>query len=168
MQLLEAEMKKLQASTKEATIKFDENLTKLFEKKLKCEITINQVIQSTHTCRACMSHRDSFITLVTKTVDIKVASFCFLSLIFPAQDEWFPPLTAVSSLRLVYEPYLVYVTSLKKSCLMLFFIYFTGRAQDDLSYLFSNRRRRDEKSRAGAQAQAWKGVGIQGQETLIQ
>ncbi|XP_023282389.1 cilia- and flagella-associated protein 43 [Seriola lalandi dorsalis] len=39
---LETEMKKLQASTKDATIKFDESLTKLFEKKVKYEMAIHQ------------------------------------------------------------------------------------------------------------------------------
>lgn len=40
--LIENEMKKLQLATKEATEKFDETLTKLFEKKVKCEMAINQ------------------------------------------------------------------------------------------------------------------------------
>ncbi|KAK5854131.1 hypothetical protein PBY51_015227 [Eleginops maclovinus] len=40
--LVETEMKKLQASTKEATDRFDETLTKLFEKKVKCEMAIYQ------------------------------------------------------------------------------------------------------------------------------
>ncbi|KAF3841998.1 hypothetical protein F7725_023949, partial [Dissostichus mawsoni] len=39
---LETEMKKLQASNKEATERFDETLTKLFEKKVKCEMAIYQ------------------------------------------------------------------------------------------------------------------------------
>lgn len=39
-------MKKLQLATKEATEKFDETLTKLFEKKVKCEMAINQVRQT--------------------------------------------------------------------------------------------------------------------------
>ncbi|KAK2921789.1 hypothetical protein Q8A73_001274 [Channa argus] len=40
--LLETEMKKLQAATRDATARFDETLTKLFEKKVKCEMTIYQ------------------------------------------------------------------------------------------------------------------------------
>ncbi|XP_040905777.1 cilia- and flagella-associated protein 43 [Toxotes jaculatrix] len=40
--LLETEMKKMQASTKDATERFDETLTKLFEKKVKCEMAIYQ------------------------------------------------------------------------------------------------------------------------------
>ncbi|XP_041802985.1 cilia- and flagella-associated protein 43 [Chelmon rostratus] len=39
---LETEMKRLQASTKDATEKFDETLTKLFKKKVKCEMAIYQ------------------------------------------------------------------------------------------------------------------------------
>ncbi|XP_035519235.1 cilia- and flagella-associated protein 43 [Morone saxatilis] len=39
---LETEMKKLLAATKDATVKVDETLTKLFEKKVKCEMTIYQ------------------------------------------------------------------------------------------------------------------------------
>ncbi|XP_047190800.1 cilia- and flagella-associated protein 43 isoform X1 [Scophthalmus maximus] len=40
--LRETEMKRLQVSTKDATKGFDETLTKLFEKKVKCEMTIYQ------------------------------------------------------------------------------------------------------------------------------
>ncbi|XP_018552334.1 LOW QUALITY PROTEIN: cilia- and flagella-associated protein 43 [Lates calcarifer] len=40
--LLETEMKKLQASTKDATERFDETLIKLFEKKVKCEMATYQ------------------------------------------------------------------------------------------------------------------------------
>ncbi|XP_039994475.1 cilia- and flagella-associated protein 43 [Xiphias gladius] len=40
--VLETEMKKLQASTKDETERFDENLAKLFEKKVKCEMAICQ------------------------------------------------------------------------------------------------------------------------------
>ncbi|XP_029377676.1 cilia- and flagella-associated protein 43 [Echeneis naucrates] len=40
--LLETEIKKLQASTKDGTMRFDETLRKLFEKKLKYEMAINQ------------------------------------------------------------------------------------------------------------------------------
>ncbi|XP_037639094.1 cilia- and flagella-associated protein 43 isoform X1 [Sebastes umbrosus] len=40
--LMETEMKKLQAATRDATKKFDESLTKLFEKKMKCEMAICQ------------------------------------------------------------------------------------------------------------------------------
>ncbi|XP_071336498.1 cilia- and flagella-associated protein 43 isoform X2 [Trachinotus anak] len=40
--LLETEVKKLQASTKDATTRFDETLTKLIEKKIKCEMAIHQ------------------------------------------------------------------------------------------------------------------------------
>ncbi|XP_069620079.1 cilia- and flagella-associated protein 43 [Ranitomeya imitator] len=40
--ILEAEMKKIQASIMETTLTFDEILTKLFEKKVKCEMVINQ------------------------------------------------------------------------------------------------------------------------------
>lgn len=36
-------MKKLQATTKAATEKFDESFKRLFEKKLKCEMSIYQV-----------------------------------------------------------------------------------------------------------------------------
>ncbi|XP_030297865.1 cilia- and flagella-associated protein 43 isoform X2 [Sparus aurata] len=39
---LECEMKNLQASTREATQRFDETLRKLFEKKVKCEMAIYQ------------------------------------------------------------------------------------------------------------------------------
>ncbi|XP_028458704.1 cilia- and flagella-associated protein 43 isoform X2 [Perca flavescens] len=39
---METEMKKLQASTRDATERFDETLTKLFEKKVKCEMAIYQ------------------------------------------------------------------------------------------------------------------------------
>ncbi|XP_049456039.1 cilia- and flagella-associated protein 43 isoform X1 [Epinephelus fuscoguttatus] len=39
---LENEMKKLQASNRDATKKLDDTLTKLFEKKMKCEMTIYQ------------------------------------------------------------------------------------------------------------------------------
>ncbi|KAM4036639.1 cilia- and flagella-associated protein 43 [Anomaloglossus baeobatrachus] len=40
--LLEAEMKKIQASIMETTLAFDEILTRLFEKKVKCEMVIYQ------------------------------------------------------------------------------------------------------------------------------
>ncbi|XP_069394770.1 cilia- and flagella-associated protein 43 isoform X2 [Paralichthys olivaceus] len=40
--LLETEMKKLQASTRDATKRFDETLTKLFEKKIKCDMAVYQ------------------------------------------------------------------------------------------------------------------------------
>lgn len=40
--VMETEMKKLQSATKEATEKFDEMLTKLCDKKVKCEMAINQ------------------------------------------------------------------------------------------------------------------------------
>ncbi|XP_058508068.1 cilia- and flagella-associated protein 43 isoform X2 [Solea solea] len=40
--LLETEMKKLQASNREATERFDETLTKLYKKKFKCEMAIYQ------------------------------------------------------------------------------------------------------------------------------
>nr|XP_020456113.1 cilia- and flagella-associated protein 43 [Monopterus albus] len=40
--LLEPEMKRLLVSTRSATEKFDDILTKLFEKKMKCEIAISQ------------------------------------------------------------------------------------------------------------------------------
>ncbi|XP_073422213.1 cilia- and flagella-associated protein 43 isoform X2 [Dendrobates tinctorius] len=40
--ILEAEMKKIQASITETTLTFDEILTKLFEKKVKCEMVIYQ------------------------------------------------------------------------------------------------------------------------------
>ncbi|XP_056147897.1 cilia- and flagella-associated protein 43 [Lampris incognitus] len=40
--MLETEMKKLQASIKEATERFDETLTKLFERKVKSEMAIHQ------------------------------------------------------------------------------------------------------------------------------
>ena len=43
-------MKKLQASSKDATERFDETLKKLFEKKIKCEMAIYQVSQHTHAC----------------------------------------------------------------------------------------------------------------------
>ncbi|XP_068577145.1 cilia- and flagella-associated protein 43 [Cebidichthys violaceus] len=39
---METEMKKLQASKRDATERFDETLTKLFEKKVKCEMAIYQ------------------------------------------------------------------------------------------------------------------------------
>ncbi|KAA8583707.1 hypothetical protein FQN60_014915 [Etheostoma spectabile] len=39
---METEIKKLQASTRDATERFDETLTKLFEKKVKCEMAIYQ------------------------------------------------------------------------------------------------------------------------------
>ncbi|XP_054455755.1 cilia- and flagella-associated protein 43 [Anoplopoma fimbria] len=39
---METEMKKLQASNREAAERFDETLTKLFEKKVKCEMAIYQ------------------------------------------------------------------------------------------------------------------------------
>lgn len=38
-------MKKLQATTKDSTERFDETLIKLFEKKLKCKMAIYQVSQ---------------------------------------------------------------------------------------------------------------------------
>lgn len=41
-------MKKLQVATKDATERFDETLTKLFEKKVRCEMAIYQVSQHTH------------------------------------------------------------------------------------------------------------------------
>lgn len=44
--------------------------------------------------------------------------------------------------------------------------YFTGRAQDYLSCLFSPNRRGDEESRGGPQAQTWKDGGTQGQTHL--
>ncbi|XP_069827504.1 cilia- and flagella-associated protein 43 isoform X2 [Dendropsophus ebraccatus] len=40
--ILEAEMKKIQASIIETTVAFDETLTRLFEKKVKCEMVIYQ------------------------------------------------------------------------------------------------------------------------------
>ncbi|KAK2824393.1 hypothetical protein Q5P01_021568 [Channa striata] len=40
--LLETELKKLQAATRDATERFDETLTRLFEKKVKCEMAIYQ------------------------------------------------------------------------------------------------------------------------------
>ncbi|XP_059215696.1 cilia- and flagella-associated protein 43 isoform X2 [Centropristis striata] len=40
--LMETEMKKLQTASREATERFDESLTKLFEKKVKCEMAIYQ------------------------------------------------------------------------------------------------------------------------------
>lgn len=42
-QTLEAEMKKLQASIKDATQAFDETLSKLFERKVKSEMVLYQV-----------------------------------------------------------------------------------------------------------------------------
>ncbi|XP_029304967.1 cilia- and flagella-associated protein 43 isoform X2 [Cottoperca gobio] len=39
---MESEMKKLQASIRESTKRFDETLTKLFEKKVKCEMAVYQ------------------------------------------------------------------------------------------------------------------------------
>ncbi|XP_024916858.1 cilia- and flagella-associated protein 43 isoform X2 [Cynoglossus semilaevis] len=41
-QLLETEMKKLQACTREATERFDETLAKLYQKKFKCEMAVYQ------------------------------------------------------------------------------------------------------------------------------
>uniref|UniRef100_A0A8C6TSJ9 Uncharacterized protein n=1 Tax=Neogobius melanostomus TaxID=47308 RepID=A0A8C6TSJ9_9GOBI len=41
--VMEAEMKKLQTATMEATEKFDETIAKLFERKMKCEMAVNQV-----------------------------------------------------------------------------------------------------------------------------
>lgn len=56
-------MKKLQASTKDATERFDETLTKLFEKKVKCEMAIYQVSQHTgthtHAAHVCDTWTDS-------------------------------------------------------------------------------------------------------------
>lgn len=42
-QSLEAELKKLQATTKDSTERFEENLRKLAGKKLKCQMAIFQV-----------------------------------------------------------------------------------------------------------------------------
>lgn len=42
-QSLEAELKKLQATNKDSTERFDENLRKLAQKKLKCQMAIFQV-----------------------------------------------------------------------------------------------------------------------------
>lgn len=49
LQSLDAEMKKLQDSTKEATERFDEALTKLLETKVKHTAAIYQVSQHRHT-----------------------------------------------------------------------------------------------------------------------
>lgn len=49
LQALEAELKKLQAANKDSIERFDENLKKLAEKKLKSEVAIFQVIASAYT-----------------------------------------------------------------------------------------------------------------------
>ncbi|KAM9345139.1 cilia- and flagella-associated protein 43 [Symphorus nematophorus] len=52
---LESEMKKLQESTKDASVKFDETLTKLFEKKIKCDRAIYQEeLKITHLNRSVL------------------------------------------------------------------------------------------------------------------
>lgn len=51
-QTLEAEMNKLQTSIMDSTQGFDETLTKLFERKVKSEMVIYQVRQSTHPHRS--------------------------------------------------------------------------------------------------------------------
>lgn len=54
LQALEAELKKLQAANKDSIERFDENLKKLAEKKLKSEVAIFQVIASAYTL-VCLS-----------------------------------------------------------------------------------------------------------------
>lgn len=113
-------MKKLQATTKDATERFDETLRKLFEKKLKCEMAIYQVSQHRY------KHTNTHIH--THTINICERQ--------------------THNMDFITRPY------------------FTGRAQDYLSCLFSPNRRGDEKSRSGPQAQTWKDGGTQGQTHL--
>lgn len=53
-------MKKLQAANKDATERFDETLTKLFQKKVRCEMATYQVSQNTQNVTqealSCPSH----------------------------------------------------------------------------------------------------------------
>lgn len=53
---MEVEMKKLQESIKDATERFDETLTRLFEKKVKYEMAICQVV---YCCYAASFRYDS-------------------------------------------------------------------------------------------------------------
>lgn len=52
LQSLEAELKKLQVANKDSTERFDENLKRLAEKKLKSEVAIYQV--SLSVCAFCL------------------------------------------------------------------------------------------------------------------
>ena len=60
MQSLEIEMKRLQESTKDATERFDERVTTLLEKKVKCTVAIYQVVQ--HTVTHTHTHTHIWLT----------------------------------------------------------------------------------------------------------
>ncbi|XP_056430962.1 cilia- and flagella-associated protein 43 isoform X2 [Hyla sarda] len=67
--ILEAEMKKIQVSIMETTLAFDEILTKLFEKKVHCEMVIyqNQTSDLVKTFKAAVeSFRESYDDLVAE------------------------------------------------------------------------------------------------------
>lgn len=170
LQLMETEMKKLQAATRDATKKFDETLMKLFEKKIKCEMAICQVSQHTHTHTHAVNVCDTWI----HNTDTWSQSASHNFLLFPSSHFSHTGWRALCS-HCGYPPwdnyeiwYLEHAIPFKKKKKNLFnvvLMYFTGRAQDYLSQLFSPRRRRDAKSRAGAQAQTWKNADIQGQKT---
>lgn len=49
-QSLEAEMKKLQNSIHESTQNFDEHLKRLFERRVKAEMVVNQVNKKLYLC----------------------------------------------------------------------------------------------------------------------
>lgn len=57
-QSLEAELKKLQATNKDSTERFDQNLRKLAQKKLKCQMAIFQV-RCQGACLFIGAHLDS-------------------------------------------------------------------------------------------------------------
>lgn len=128
-------MKKLQASTKDATERFDETLIKLFEKKVKCEMATYQVSWPTHTQMQNMYVKHGQIHN-TATWDqcaslllplVPFFSFSPHRIKGPLVSLWFPPCNN-------YEiRYFVYVDILKK---ILFNVVFWCILQEELKITY--------------------------------